>query len=99
MIRLDSYVLQYTRICATVNSEYMNGNFNLIIVLMMLWQMVVSVAAGPWDALFGGGNLPAFVVGAVAAAASGILAFTMLPSPPPDIPSNKRAATSTAAFH
>jgi len=78
----------------------MNGNFNLIIVLMMLWQMVVSVAAGPWDALFGGGNLPAFVVGAVAAAASGILAFTMLPSPPPDIPSNKRAATSsTAAFH
>lgn len=48
--------------------------------------MLVSVASGPWDALFGGGNIPAFVVGAVAAAASGILAFTMLPSPPPDQP-------------
>jgi len=59
--------------------------------------MVVSVASGPWDALFGGGNPPAFVVGAVAAAVSGILAFTMLPSPPPDIPSNKMAVT--AAFH
>jgi solute carrier family 45 protein 1/2/4 len=57
----------------------------------------VSVASGPWDALFGGGNPPAFVVGAVAAAVSGILAFTMLPSPPPDIPSNKMAVT--AAFH
>lgn len=47
--------------------------------------MVVSVLSGPWDALFGGGNLPAFVVGAVAAAISGIFAFTMLPSPPPDV--------------
>lgn len=47
--------------------------------------MVVSVLSGPWDKLFGGGNLPAFVVGAVAAAASGIFAFTMLPTPPPDV--------------
>ncbi|KAJ6297335.1 hypothetical protein OIU78_022967 [Salix suchowensis] len=70
------------------------GVLNLSIVIP---QMVVSVASGPWDALFGGGNLPAFVVGAVAAAVSGILAFTMLPSPPPDSPSTKRAAT--AAFH
>lgn len=48
-------------------------------------QMFVSVLSGPWDALFGGGNLPAFVVGAVAAAVSGIFAFTMLPSPAPDV--------------
>ncbi|KAD2805809.1 hypothetical protein E3N88_39186 [Mikania micrantha] len=47
--------------------------------------MFVSVASGPWDALFGGGNLPAFVVGAMAATISGILAFVMLPSPPPDV--------------
>lgn len=46
--------------------------------------MVVSVLSGPWDELFGGGNLPAFVVGAVAAAASGIIALTMLPTPPPE---------------
>ncbi|KAI5555453.1 hypothetical protein POPTR_019G085800v4 [Populus trichocarpa] len=70
------------------------GVLNLSIVIP---QMLVSVASGPWDALFGGGNPPAFVVGAVAAAVSGILAFTMLPSPPPDIPSNKMAVT--AAFH
>nr|AQR55694.1 sucrose transporter 1 [Cichorium intybus] len=55
------------------------GVLNLAIVIP---QMFVSVLSGPWDALFGGGNLPAFVVGAVAAAASGLLAFLMLPSPP-----------------
>jgi solute carrier family 45 protein 1/2/4 len=47
--------------------------------------MIVSVLSGPWDALFGGGNLPAFVVGAVAALASGILSVILLPSPPPDM--------------
>ncbi|EEF35584.1 sucrose transport protein, putative [Ricinus communis] len=69
------------------------GVLNLSIVIP---QMIVSVAAGPWDALFGGGNLPAFVVGAVAALASGIFALTMLPSPQPDMPSAKAL---TAAFH
>ncbi|KAD4888532.1 hypothetical protein R6Q59_034464 [Mikania micrantha] len=57
------------------------GVLNLAIVIP---QMFVSLASGPWDSLFGGGNLPAFVVGAIAAAISGILAFTLLPSPPPD---------------
>ncbi|XP_050214135.1 sucrose transport protein SUC2 [Mercurialis annua] len=70
------------------------GVLNLSIVIP---QMLVSVVSGPWDALFGGGNLPAFVVGAVAAAVSGILAFTLLPSPPPDVPSSKR--TTIASFH
>ncbi|GAB2271952.1 proteinral substrate transporter [Dionaea muscipula] len=58
------------------------GVLNLAIVVP---QMFVSVTSGPWDALFGGGNLPAFVVGAVAATASSILSFTMLPSPPADV--------------
>ncbi|GAB2236117.1 hypothetical protein Droror1_Dr00027854 [Drosera rotundifolia] len=57
------------------------GVLNLAIVIP---QMFVSVTSGPWDALFGGGNLPAFVVAAIAATASAILSFTMLPSPPPD---------------
>ncbi|KAJ8551258.1 hypothetical protein K7X08_000628 [Anisodus acutangulus] len=57
------------------------GVLNLAIVVP---QMLVSVVGGPWDDLFGGGNLPGFVVGAVAAAASGVLALTMLPSPPAD---------------
>ena len=46
--------------------------------------MVVSVASGPWDKLFGDSNLPSFVVGAVAAAISGILSIVLLPSPPPE---------------
>ncbi|KAK9271435.1 hypothetical protein L1049_027026 [Liquidambar formosana] len=66
------------------------GVLNLAIVIP---QMVVSVASGPWDALFGGGNLPAFVVGAIAAAASGVFALTMLPSPPPDVPVTKIEST------
>ncbi|CAN1175663.1 hypothetical protein LINPERHAP2_LOCUS32063 [Linum perenne] len=52
-------------------------------------QMIVSVLGGPWDSLFGGRNLSGFVVGAVATALSGILALTMLPSPPPDVPASK----------
>ncbi|CAM8877585.1 unnamed protein product [Rhodiola kirilowii] len=57
------------------------GVLNLAIVIP---QMFVSVTSGAWDAQFGGGNLPAFVVGAVAAAISAILALTLLPTPPPD---------------
>ncbi|CAI0556849.1 unnamed protein product [Linum tenue] len=69
------------------------GVLNLSIVVP---QMIISVLSGPWDALFGGGNLPAFVVGAVAAALSGILSLTLLPSPPADIPTTK---TTLAGFH
>ncbi|KAI4346591.1 hypothetical protein L6164_007474 [Bauhinia variegata] len=70
------------------------GVLNLAIVIP---QMVVSVASGPWDALFGGGNLPAFVVGAVAALASGTLSVTMLPSPSPEMA--KAATTVGGGFH
>ncbi|KAL3845599.1 hypothetical protein ACJIZ3_003002 [Penstemon smallii] len=69
------------------------GVLNLAIVIP---QMVVSVASGPWDAIFGGGNLPAFVVGAVAAAASGVFAFTMLPSPPSE---STKTITVGGGFH
>ncbi|KAG2384537.1 Sucrose transport protein [Vigna angularis] len=43
--------------------------------------MIVSAISGPWDALFGGGNLPAFVLGAAAAAISAVLAIVLLPNP------------------
>lgn len=69
--------------------------FQFLTFYKMDKQMVVSVASGPWDALFGGGNLPAFVVGAIAAAASGVLALTVLPSPPPDLPSSKTPTLSS----
>lgn len=61
--------------------------------------MFVSVTSGPWDDLFGGGNLPAFIAGAVAAVASGVLALFMLPSPPADLPSNKNARPIAVGLH
>ncbi|CAI9755936.1 unnamed protein product [Fraxinus pennsylvanica] len=70
------------------------GVLNLAIVVP---QMVVSVLSGPWDALFGDGNLPAFVVGAVAAAASGIFALTLLTSLPSDV--SPAEAMSARGFH
>lgn len=48
----------------------------------MLKQILVSAVSGLLDDLFGGGNLPVFVAGAIAAAASGVFALTILPSPP-----------------
>lgn len=53
------------------------GVLNLAIVLP---QMVVSLGAGPWDALFGGGNIPAFVLASLCALAAGILASRKLPN-------------------
>ncbi|CAA7052382.1 unnamed protein product [Microthlaspi erraticum] len=68
------------------------GVLNLAIVIP---QMIVSLGGGPFDALFGGGNLPAFVLGAIAAAISGVLALTVLPSPPLDAP----RPTTMGGFH
>ncbi|KAF8117004.1 hypothetical protein N665_0012s0020 [Sinapis alba] len=53
------------------------GVLNLAIVIP---QMIVSLGAGPWDALFGGGNLPAFVLASVAAFAAGVIALRSLPT-------------------
>ncbi|XP_008802408.1 sucrose transport protein SUT4-like isoform X2 [Phoenix dactylifera] len=52
------------------------GVLNLAIVIP---QMIVSLGAGPWDALFGGGNIPAFALASVFALAAGILALLRLP--------------------
>ncbi|XP_057948748.1 sucrose transport protein SUC3 isoform X2 [Malania oleifera] len=53
------------------------GVLNLAIVVP---QMIVSLGAGPWDALFGGGNIPAFVLASVFALAAGIIATMKLPN-------------------
>ena len=42
-------------------------------------QMVVALGAGPWDALFGGGNEPAFSFAALFALAAGVVALVKLP--------------------
>ncbi|PWA99519.1 sucrose transport protein [Artemisia annua] len=54
------------------------GVLNLAIVIP---QMIVSLGAGPWDALFGGGNVPAFVLASVSALAACIIAILKLPKP------------------
>ncbi|CAI9096636.1 OLC1v1032829C1 [Oldenlandia corymbosa var. corymbosa] len=53
------------------------GVLNLAIVVP---QMIVSLGAGPWDALFGGGNIPAFVLASMAALAAGVIATMKLPN-------------------
>lgn len=53
------------------------GVLNLAIVIP---QMIVSLGAGPWDALFGGGNLPAFVLASMSALAAGVFAVHKLPN-------------------
>ncbi|CAN1809287.1 Sucrose transport protein SUC5 [Linum perenne] len=51
------------------------GVLNLAICLP---QVVISLGSGPLVAAFGGGNLPAFMVGAVAAIVSAVCAATLL---------------------
>lgn len=41
--------------------------------------MIISLGAGPWDALFGGGNIPAFALASVFAFAAGVITFLKLP--------------------
>ncbi|KAL7132882.1 hypothetical protein ABFS83_12G104700 [Erythranthe nasuta] len=53
------------------------GVLNLAIVIP---QMIVSLGAGPWDALFGGGNIPAFALASVCALAAGVIAVQRLPN-------------------
>ncbi|KAG6482749.1 hypothetical protein ZIOFF_059387 [Zingiber officinale] len=53
------------------------GVLNLAIVVP---QMIVAIGAGPWDALFGGGNIPAFALATIFSFAAGILAIVKLPS-------------------
>ncbi|KAL3679034.1 hypothetical protein R1sor_021990 [Riccia sorocarpa] len=56
------------------------GVLNLAVVIP---QVLVSVGSGPWDELFGGGNLPAFLLGSASALCGGIAAILLLPKPAP----------------
>jgi solute carrier family 45 protein 1/2/4 len=53
------------------------GILNLAVVIP---QTVVALGAGPWDALFGGGNEPAFGFAAMSALAAGVIAVWKLPA-------------------
>ncbi|KAL2938901.1 Sucrose transport protein SUC3 [Bienertia sinuspersici] len=43
-------------------------------------KMIVSLGAGPRDTLFGGGNIPAFVMASVAAFAAGVITTLKMPN-------------------
>ncbi|KAI3812050.1 hypothetical protein L1987_16753 [Smallanthus sonchifolius] len=53
----------------------------VLILAIVIPQMIVSLGAGPWDALFGGGNVPAFVLASLSALSAGIIATLKLPTP------------------
>eukprot|EP00249_Psilotum_nudum_P014723 c24968_g2_i1 orf=802-2400(+) len=61
------------------------GVLNLAIVIP---QVFISVGSGPWDAIFGGGNIPAFLFGGGSAFLGAIFAFILLPRPPPEFRSS-----------
>jgi solute carrier family 45 protein 1/2/4 len=63
------------------------GVLNLSVVLP---QIVVSLGAGSWDEIFGGGNMPAFLLAAGAAFCGSIAAVLVLPRPPSDPRSSNR---------
>ncbi|XVE85899.1 hypothetical protein DITRI_Ditri17bG0128500 [Diplodiscus trichospermus] len=53
------------------------GVLNLAIVI----PQIVSLGTGQWNALFGGGNMPAFILASFCALAAGIIATLRLPDP------------------
>ncbi|EOY17492.1 Sucrose transport protein SUC2 isoform 2 [Theobroma cacao] len=65
------------------------GVLNMAIVIP---QMFISVVSGPLDEAFGGGNLPAFVLGSIVAAISAVLAIVALPNPPKQVSLNPAMA-------
>ncbi|CAI5979150.1 unnamed protein product [Closterium sp. NIES-65] len=71
------------------------GLLNIAIVLP---QMFVSLVIGPFDAFFGGGNIPGFMAAAAFAAAAAAAAFFTLPRPPPDTPPPPRPSASRASL-
>lgn len=52
------------------------GVLNIAIVVP---QMIIAIGAGPWDELFGKGNIPAFAVASVFAFTAAVAGVMMLP--------------------
>ncbi|XP_024534366.1 sucrose transport protein SUT2 [Selaginella moellendorffii] len=69
------------------------GVLNLAIVIP---QFLTSIFIGPWDTLFGGGDMPAFTLSAVVALLSSLIAPYILPKPPAELRSSKLRRTISA---
>lgn len=55
------------------------GILNISIVIP---QVIIALGAGPWDAIFGSGNTPAFALASAIALVGGFVALAVLPKPP-----------------
>ncbi|PKA50729.1 Sucrose transport protein SUT1 [Apostasia shenzhenica] len=58
------------------NQGLCTGVLNVSIVVP---QVIIALGAGPWDALFGKGNIPAFALAAALALVGGFVGFAILP--------------------
>ncbi|EFJ23442.1 hypothetical protein SELMODRAFT_232600 [Selaginella moellendorffii] len=59
-------------------------------------DFLTSIFIGPWDTLFGGGDMPAFTLSAVVALLSSLIAPYILPKPPAELRSSKLRRTISA---
>jgi solute carrier family 45 protein 1/2/4 len=66
-------------VSVAVRAGLCTGVLNISIVVP---QMIIAVGSGPWDELFGKGNIPAFGVAAVFAFTAAIAGIIMLPKQP-----------------
>ncbi|XP_024518053.1 sucrose transport protein SUT2 [Selaginella moellendorffii] len=69
------------------------GVLNLAVVVP---QIIISLGSGPWDALFGGGNVPSFALALGASFIGGVLAFLILPRPAPEFRSRSIRRTRSS---
>ncbi|KAK1413008.1 hypothetical protein QVD17_34694 [Tagetes erecta] len=83
-----TYSVPYALVSSRIESLGLGQGLSMGVlnVSIVLPQMVVSLASGPWDELFGAGNSPAFAVAAVAAFASGLIAILAIPRSRPEKP-------------
>jgi solute carrier family 45 protein 1/2/4 len=54
----------------------------VLTIAIVMPQMVIAIGAGPWDELFGKGNIPAFALASVFAFSSAVAGMIMLPKMP-----------------
>ncbi|XP_030550824.1 sucrose transport protein SUC2-like [Rhodamnia argentea] len=57
-------------------------SLGIVNIAVCVPQMIVAAVSGRLDQAFGGGNLPAFIMGGIAAVVSSLVALFVLPNPP-----------------
>jgi solute carrier family 45, member 1/2/4 len=63
-----------------VKFEFPVNVVSSILMYYLFVYMIISLESNSWNALFGGGNIPTFVLASICALASGIVATLNLPN-------------------